>query len=448
MSEAPLKRRLGEYAAAVRRAQLVPRTGRVSQFYGLVLEARGPEVFLGERCEIYSHASATPVMAEVVGLRQGKVLLAPYGDLQGVRLGSEVIATGQPMDIPVGDALLGRVVDAFGAPLDDGPAIETRQRYPLHAEPVNPLKRPPIEQVLETGVRSLDTLLTLGRGQRVGIFAGSGVGKSTLLGMIARNMNADVNVIALVGERGREVREFVERTLGAEGLRRSVVLVATSDAPALVRSHAAFAATAIAEYFRDQGLDVVLTMDSITRFAMAQRELGLAVGEPPTARGYTPSVFAMLPRLLERGGTASGGGSITAFYTVLVEGDDLNEPVSDSIRAILDGTIVLSRRLANQGQYPPVDVLQSNSRLLMHLAAVGELALATEAVRVLSTYEKSRDMVEIGAYRDGGNAELDRAIAIMPALREFLNQAFDTHQSRAEALRQLKHCLGRAAGSP
>lgn len=430
-----------QYLNAVRNAELYRRSGRISQFFGLVVEADGPEVFLGERCEIYSRGLATPVLAEVVGIRDGKVLLMPYGDLHGTRVGSEVVATGKAMDVPVGDALLGRVIDAFGNPLDGRGAVKPAARYPLYAAPVNPLHRPRIAEKLETGVRVIDSLMTIGRGQRVGIFAGSGVGKSTLLGMIARNMNADVNVIAMVGERGREVRDFIEGTLGEAGLARSVVVVATSDQPALVRSHAALAATAVAEYFRDQGLDVVLTMDSVTRFAMAQRELGLAIGEPPTARGYTPSVFAMLPRLLERGGTAASGGSITALYTVLVEGDDLNDPIADSIRAIVDGAFVLTRDLANRRHYPAIDVLQSNSRLLETLASDEEIDAGKKLVRMLSCYQDAKDMVEVGAYRAGSNPDLDRVLKKLPEIERFLCQRAQESVTRAQALLTMRQLL-------
>lgn len=429
------------YLRAVQTAQLGARVGRVTQFFGMVVESTGPEVFLGERCEIYSRVQGKPVPAEVVGLKEGKVLLMPYGELRGIRWGSEVVATGKPIQVPVGKALLGRVIDAFGRPLDGRPLERVDQEYPLYAEPLNPLDRPRIGHVLETGVRAIDALLTIGRGQRVGIFAGSGVGKSTLLGMIARHMNADVNVIALVGERGREVLEFIEQNLGKDGLQRSVVVVATSDQPALVRTHAAFTATAIAEYFRDQGRDVLLTMDSVTRFAMAQREIGLAVGEPPTARGYTPSVFALLPRLLERAGTCGRGGSITALYTVLVEGDDVNDPIADNVRAILDGHIVLSRELANHGHYPAIDVLESNSRLLRHLLTKEELRDVRATIKTLSTYAKSKDMVDIGAYRAGSNAELDSAIRLMPALTAYLCQDVDEKVPRAAGLQALRKVL-------
>ena len=429
--------------AAVRSADFVRRTGKVSQFFGLVVESIGPDVFVGELCEIYSRTQGTPVFAEVVGLREGKVLLMPYDELQGVSLGSEVIATGKAVYTPVGEELLGRVIDAFGNPLDGRPAPRLSQQYPLHPEPINPLKRMRIRQVLETGVRPIDTLLTLGRGQRVGIFSGSGVGKSTLLGMIARNMNADVNVIALVGERGREVRDFIEDILGPEGLKRSVVVVATSDQPALVRTRAAHAATAIAEYFRHQSMDVVLTMDSITRYAMAAREIGLSVGEPPTARGYTPSVFAALPKLLERGGAHESGGSITAFYTVLVEGDDMNDPVADAVRSILDGHIVLSRTIASRGHYPAIDVLGSVSRLMPDLAKEDELGAARKTIKTLSVYQASRDLIEVGAYRSGINPELDQAIDIMPDLDKFLTQGPKVSVSREQSLQELRNVLSK-----
>jgi len=426
------------YLAAVRAADLVQRTGKISQSHGSVLESTGPDAFVGELCEIYSRNDNRPAYAEVIGLRDGRVLLTPYEDTRGISLGAEVIATGRSALAPVGDALLGRVVDAFGRPLDDGPAVALTARYPIHPEPINPLKRARIKKILETGVRAIDALLTIGRGQRIGIFSGSGVGKSTLLGMIARNMNADVNVIALVGERGREVREFIEEILGAQGRTRSVVVVATSDQPPLVRSRAAFAATAMAEYFRDQGRDVALTMDSITRFAMAQREIGLSVGEPPTARGYTPSVFAALPKLLERGGAVEAGGSITAFYTILLEGDDLNDPIGDSVRAILDGHVVLARRLANQGHYPAIDVLHSVSRLLPQLAGESELKIARQAVKTLNTYHEAKDLIDVGAYRSGMNPNIDQAIRLMPALDGFLKQESSTAVPRPKSMQELQ----------
>jgi flagellum-specific ATP synthase len=430
-----------QYLDAVRGATLHRRSGRIRQFFGSVVEADGPDAFLGEWCELRSDRHAAPVVAEVVGFKEGRVLLMPYGDLHGIRIGCEVVATGGSLEVPVGEALLGRVIDALGRPLDRAGPLPAMRRYPLVREPINPLERVRIDQVLETGVKAIDTVLTLGRGQRIGIFSGSGVGKSTLLGMIARNMAADVNVIAMVGERGREVWDFIEDSLGEEGLARSVLVVATSDQPALLRAHAAFTATAIAEYFRDQGQDVVLTMDSVTRFAMARRELGLAIGEPPTARGYTPSVFAALPRLLERAGTR-GQGSITGLYTVLVEADDMTDPIADTIRAVVDGDIVLSRELANQRHYPAIDVLASISRLMPKIVSREELDAAQRLVAMLGRYEASRDMVEVGAYRAGTQPELDRIIERMTEIMAFLAQSPDDHVTRAEALAGLNAVVG------
>jgi flagellum-specific ATP synthase len=425
------------YLDALASTELHRRTGRIRHFFGLVVEADGPDAYLGECCELHSRPGSQPVLAEVVGISKGKVLLMPYGDLHGVRVGTEVVATGKSVEVPVGEALLGRVVDAFGRPLDDKGPLSTSIKYSLYPPPINPLQRPRIDTILETGVKAIDTMLTLGRGQRIGIFSGSGVGKSTLLGMIARNMNADVNVIAMVGERGREVRDFIDDTLGPEGLKRSVIVVATSDQPALVRSHAAFAATSIAEYFRDLGRAVVLTMDSVTRFAMARRELGLAIGEPPTARGYTPSAFAMLPRLLERGGVSESGGSITALYTVLIEADDLNDPVADTIRAIVDGNIVLSRDLANEGHFPAVDLLLSNSRLMPQLVSEKGIKDASRLTAMLNRYQAARDMVEVGAYQAGSHPALDKVIEKLPAINRFLRQTPGEHVTRDDARTQL-----------
>lgn len=443
LGRAPVPDGLPAYWSAVRDAELIQRLGRVSKFAGLVVESVGPDAFVGELCEIRSRLDGPPVRAEVLGLKDGRVLLMPYEDLKGVSLGSSVIATGAVAQTVVGDSLLGRVVDAFGTPLDGRPLARPLSYYPLRPESINPLQRARVREILETGVRAIDCFTTLGRGQRVGIFSGSGVGKSTLLGMIARNMNADVNVIALVGERGREVREFVEEILGTEGLKRSVVVVATSDQPALVRVRAAHAATAIAEYFRAQGRDVVLTMDSITRYAMAQREIGLSAGEPATARGYTPSVFAALPRLLERGGAWDSGGSLTTFYTVLVESDDLNDPIADAVRSILDGHIVLSRELAQRGQLPAIDCLNSVSRLLRQLATTEEVAIVTQALKALSVYSASRDLIEVGAYRAGSNPELDQAVRWVPHLDRFLSQPAGVRVSRREAVQQLRAVMVR-----
>jgi flagellum-specific ATP synthase len=432
------------YVDAINHAELARRSGHVVAVAGQGIEAIGPMAAIGEICEVSLAAAEGHMLAEVVGLKPGRVVLMPYGDLRGMGSGSEVVATGKTPRMPVGDALLGRVIDGFGEPLDGMAAPVPDALRGLHAEPLNPLTRPRITQLLETGVRAIDAMLPLGRGQRVGIFAGSGVGKSTLLGMLARDVKADVNVIALIGERGREVREFIEKHLGDEGMARSVVVVATSDQPALVRMRAVYAATAIAEHFRDQGRDVLLMMDSVTRFAMAHREVGLAAGEPPTARGYTPSVFADIPALCERCGTAESGGSITALYTVLVEGDDFNEPISDIVRGTLDGHIVLSRELAHEGHFPAIDVLQSVSRLAGDLATKEEQHAMSAAVEMLAVYERNRQMVDMGAYRSGSNPAVDKALKVFPALRKVLRQSVHESCSRTEALRLLRTALGAA----
>nr|WP_277623970.1 FliI/YscN family ATPase [Undibacterium sp. TS12] len=429
---------------AVRAADFVKKMGHVRQLTGLSIESTGPDVLVGEICEIRTRYGDHKIKAEVVGLRDGRVMLMPYSEIHGIGVGSEVLATGQLPRIAVGEHLLGRVIDAFGDPLDGKPLMQASEYRPLKAMPLNPLSRPRIKEILETGVRCIDGMLTIGKGQRVGIFAGSGVGKSTLLGMISRHTVADVNVIALIGERGREVREFIEKHLGAEGIKRSVVIVATSDQPALARARAAYAATAIAEYFRDNGKQVMLTMDSVTRFAMAKREIGLSVGEPPTARGYTPSVFAEIPELCERCGTASSGGAITALYTVLVEGDDFNEPVSDMLRATLDGHIMLSRRLAQQGHYPAIDVLHSVSRLLGDLISSEDQALVHEALENMASYERNRQLIDMGAYRAGSSAEIDQAIQLWPHLTRFLRQRDEDVLGREQVVAQLRDILSNA----
>lgn len=435
------------------------RIGQVMEMQGLAVDAQGPDAAVGELCRIalrdgsagHGADGTEGVLAEVVGLKPGRVTLMPYGPLDGIAAGCEVRALGRESLIGVGPALLGRVIDGFGTPLDGQPAPAVTERRPLKATPINPMQRPPIRRILETGIRSIDGLLTLGQGQRIGIFAGSGVGKSTLLGLLARHTKAQgpdqdsrgsVNVIALIGERGREVREFIENQLGPQGLARSVVVVATSDQPALARLRAAYAALAIAEHFRDDGRNVVLTMDSITRFAMARREVGLSAGEPPTARGYTPSVFAELPELCERCGTAPGGGSITALLTVLVEGDDFNEPVSDALRAILDGHVVLTRQLAHRGHYPAIDVLKSVSRLMPELANEQQRQLAASAVQHLAVLERNRQMIDIGAYEKGTNPELDRAITLEPGLMAWLRQD-KGGVAHAEAIQGLHELLAR-----
>lgn len=430
------------FKSALARAELRPRTGRVLDFDGLVIQANGPDVFLGELCEVHPRSGrGQAILAEVVGFRAGRVLLMPYGDVHGIALESEVVAKGHPLSLPVGDALLGRVVDAFCRPLDQGGPISCARVLPLYRPPLNPLDRDPSDEVVETGVRCIDTLLTLSRGQRVGVFAGSGVGKSTVLGMLARHIRTDVNVIALVGERGREVWDFVRDALGEEGLRRSVVVVATADAPALVRVLAVHAATAIAEDFRDRGKDVLFMADSITRLAMAQREVGLAVGEPPASRGYTPSVFSMLPKLVERGGRLRGAGSITAVFSVLVEGDDMNEPIADHMRALLDGHIVLSREIAARGRYPAIDVLQSVSRLMGRVASPAEKLLAQRVRAALARYEASKDLIEMGAYRAGSNPELDQVLRIVPSIEAVLAQPVEDKGDRAAAMDALGAAL-------
>jgi flagellum-specific ATP synthase len=424
--------------------------GRVSEVIGLVIEAKGPEARIGERCEIEvgrRSASRPPLDAEVVGFREGRTLLMPLGEAAGVGPGQIVRATGASLRIPVGPDLLGRVLDGLGRPLDGGSQPRAEALRPIDAVPPHPLSRPPIRTPLSLGVRAIDALMPCGRGQRMGIFAGSGVGKSTLMGMMARRTAADVNVICLVGERGREVREFIERDLGPEGLRRSAVVVATSDQPALVRIKAALVATTIAEYFRDEGGDVLLLMDSVTRLATAQREVGLAIGEPPTTRGYTPSVFALLPRLLERAGAAARG-TITGLYTVLVDGDDMNEPVADAVRAILDGHIVLSRDLAHRHHYPAIDVLQSVSRLAPELLEP-EVLLAGGRVReLLAAYRRAEDLINIGAYVAGSDPLVDEARSKREALLAFLRQAGDEAYSREDALARLVELAGRPAGGP
>lgn len=427
--------KFASYYAALDQAVLIEQTGVVTKVVGLTIEAEGIRAAVGEICEIFSEFSSTGILAEVMGFRGETTILMPLERPEGIRPGSKVRATKKPLHIKVGEGLLGRVVDGLGHPMDGLPfsGIEIS----VHNNPPHPLKRKSIERVIETGVKSIDTLLTCGEGQRIGIFAGSGVGKSTLLGMIARSRGVDVNVIALVGERGREVKEFIENDLGPTGLEKSVVVAATSDQPAMVRVKAAFAATAIAEYFRDRGKSVMLMMDSVTRFAMAQREIGLAVGEPPATRGYTPSVFAILPRLLERAGTGETG-SITALYTVLVEGDDLNEPVTDAVRGILDGHIVLSRELAQANHFPAVDVLQSVSRLMNRIVSPEEKEYAARVRNILTEYRQVEDLIKIGAYVPGSNKAADQGIHYFPMIKNFLIQDASETITREEALARIK----------
>ncbi|XEC97109.1 flagellar protein export ATPase FliI [Paenibacillus tarimensis] len=410
--------------------------GKVTQVIGLTVESEGPDASVGDVCYIYPVKSAKPLKAEVVGFRNNKVILMPLGDLQSIGPGCEVVGTGKPLTIQVGSDLLGKVLDGHGAPLDGSLISGRMQHYSTYNAPGNPLLRPRVSEPLGIGVRAIDGLLTVGRGQRVGIFAGSGVGKSTLLGMIARNTSADVNVIALIGERGREVREFIEKDLGPEGLSRSVVVVATSDQPALIRMKGALIATTIAEYFRDRGLNVMLMMDSVTRYAMALREVGLAIGEPPATRGYTPSVFAELPKLLERAGTGPAG-SITAFYTVLVDGDDMNEPIADAVRGILDGHIVLSRGLANKGHFPAIDILSSVSRVMKDIVTEEQQDAANELKRLLSVYKDSEDLINLGAYQPGSNEEIDKAIKYYDLIRSFTQQKMSEKAGFEESVQRL-----------
>ena len=394
--------------------------GKVIKVVGLTVESIGPDANLNDLCIITSKDKTQTVMAEVVGFRDDRILLMPYGNIEGIGIGSTVECTMQPLKVQVSENLLGKTLDGLGIPIDNS-ELEYAEGYSVEAMPPDPLKRKLIDEVLPLGVKAVDGMITVGKGQRIGIFAGSGVGKSTLLGMFARNTKADINVIALIGERGREVREFIERDLGEEGLRRSVVVVATSDKPALIRKKAAKTATAIAEFFRDQGKDVLLMMDSLTRFSMAQREIGLASGEPPVSRGYPPSVYSEMPKLLERAGN-SEHGSITGLYTVLVDGDDFNEPITDTARGILDGHIMLTRKMANKNHYPAIDILQSISRVMSTIVTNEHKQVAGKLKMVLATYNEAEDLINIGAYKNGSNTNIDYAISKIEAVNDFLTQ--------------------------
>ena len=435
-----IKADLKKFTQAIDDCEPIKLSGKITQVIGLVIESRGPNVSMGELCYVKSrHEDIPPIPAEVVVFREGLVLLMPIGEMVGIGPGCEVVSAQKTLRVKVGPQLLGRVLDGLGNPIDGKGPIVSRLEYPLQAAPPDPLQRPRIHDSLYVGVRPIDGLTTLGSGQRIGIMAGSGVGKSTLLSMIARNTEADVSVISLVGERGREVRDFIERDLGEEGLKRSVVVVATSDKPALVRIKGALTATAIAEYFRDQGRRVILMMDSVTRFAMAQREVGLTIGEPPATRGYTPSVFALLPRLLERAGT-SAGGSITGIYTVLVDGDDMNEPIADAVRSILDGHIVLSRAIAAQNHFPAIDVLGSVSRVMTDVVTDEHLAAAQRLRALLAVYKEAEDLIHIGAYVKGSSKKIDEAIEKIDEVNSFLCQGvfervtFDEMEKQLEAI--------------
>ncbi len=410
--------------------------GRVTRIVGLTLESLGPDVVLEDMCRVSSKDHSISVLCEVIGFKEDHVILMPYDDISGIGVGSTVENTGAKFQVKVGNKLLGMKLDGLGEPMD-GSELRTAVTYPSEAPPPDPLTRAIIDEPLTLGVKAVDGLLTIGKGQRIGIFAGSGVGKSTLLGMFARNTKADINVIALIGERGREVREFIERDLGEEGMARSVVVIATSDKPALTRKKAAKTATAIAEYFRDEGKDVLLMMDSLTRFSMAQREIGLAAGEPPVSRGYPPSVYSEMPKLLERSGK-SDKGSITGLYTVLVDGDDFNEPITDTARGVLDGHIILSRALGAKGHYPAIDVLQSISRCMSSIVSKEQKKLAARLKTIMATYNESEDLINIGAYKAGANKNIDYAIEKIDAVNAFLTQDTDAKYSFEETVEELK----------
>ncbi|MFH1068582.1 MAG: flagellar protein export ATPase FliI [Candidatus Glassbacteria bacterium] len=420
--------------------------GKVNRVVGLIIESIGPAVSLGQICLIRSRDGSREDKAEVVGFKENNVLLMPLGSMEGIAPGCEVIAEKTMFTVGVGPALLGRVLDGLGQPIDGLGPLNLQEKVSAYRQPPGPLERARIHEPIATGIRTIDSMLTCGKGQRVGIFSGSGVGKSVMLGMISRNTEADVNVIALIGERGREVRDFIERDLGEEGLKRSVVIAATSDRPALVRLKGAFIAHAIAEYFRDQGLDVMLLMDSVTRMAMAQREIGLAVGEPPTTKGYTPSVFAMLPRLVERAGKLERG-SITGLYTVLVDGDDMDEPIADAMRSILDGHIVLSRKLASLNHYPAIDVLNSVSRVMIDVVTAEHRRKVNSLLEVLAVYREAEDLINIGAYQPGSNPRIDKSIRAIDKVNLFLRQDINEHTSFEKTMEELDALFGKIEGS-
>ena len=430
-----------KYNLTIERTEPIKCVGTVSRIQGLLIESDGPQVVIGELCQIDVPGNKEAVWAEVVGIRKKTVQLMPFTDVGGIEVGCPVIAMGETLTVPVSEKLLGRVLDPMGRPMDDKGFAGAVDWYSIYAEPPDVLKRSQITERIVTGIRSIDALCAAGKGQRLGIFSGSGVGKSTLLGMIARNTDADVNVIALIGERGREVREFIENDLGPEGLKRSVLVVAQSNAPPLARLRGAYMATTIAEYFRDQGKDVMFLFDSVTRFARAQREIGLAIGEPPATRGFTPSVFSQLPKLLERCGT-SNCGTITGFYTILVEGDDMDEPVSDAVRGILDGHIVLSRRLAERYHYPAVDILASLSRLGVKVTSSEEQMAAGYFRRLLAVYTEAEDLINVGAYAEGSNPEIDEALSKIQQMNEFLQQGIIEKAEISDTVRRLSELTG------
>lgn len=425
-----------KFLDVVNETSTIKEIGKVIEIKGLIIEADGPQSSIGDLCHIYKKANDKPVWAEVVGFREGRILLMPLGSMEGIQPGAIVLNTGEPMKLKVGNNLLGRVLDGLGNPIDNLGEINAESYVSTYAKPINPLKRARIDTPLSLGIKSIDGFITVGRGQRLGIFAGSGVGKSTTLSMMAKNTNADINVIALIGERGREVREFIEKNMGPEGMKRTVVVAATSEQPDLVKIKAAFVATSIAEYFRDKGKDVLFMLDSVTRIAMAQRVVGLSAGEPPAMKGYTPSVFAIMPQLMERAG-CNDKGSITALYTVLVEGDDFNEPISDTARSILDGHIMLSRDLAHRNHYPAVDVLQSISRVMGDVVTKEHKSAAAKVKNWLAVYKKNEDLINIGAYVKGSNPLCDEAIQKMDAINDFLCQSTEDNIVYEETIESL-----------
>jgi len=432
---------LSKYHKILHASNLARAYGTVTKVVGLVAEAQGISSRLGSICDIRPKGNMPPIKAEVSGFRDNSVLLMPLEETRGIGPGSQVVARDQKALIGVGEGLLGRVIDGLGNPIDEKGPICIENEYPIYVTPINPLLRKRINRPLDIGVRAINGLLTIGCGQRIGIFSGSGVGKSVLLGMIARKTAADVKVIALIGERGREVNDFLEKELGVDGLKRSVVVVATSDHLPLIRMRGAFIATAIAEYFRDQGKKVILMMDSVTRFAMAQREVGLSLGEPPTTKGYTPSVFTLLPKLLERAGTSSGDGSITGLYNVLVEGDDLNEPISDAVRSILDGHITLSREIAVQNHYPAIDILSSSSRVMDEITTLKHRENANRLKGVIATYRKAEDLINIGAYVAGSNPDIDYAIKMIGMINRYLRQGTEENVNLENSIQELENML-------
>jgi flagellum-specific ATP synthase len=440
MTGSKLTIKWNKYQEALRYCQPIKMEGKIVKVAGIVAQANGPGMSIGSLCSI-RNGSGQNMQAEVIGFNDKRVIVMPFGEMRGIEPGSRIVDINKRPTIKVGDAYLSRVVDGLGQPIDGKGAIQAQADYPIYGNVINPLKRQIINQVIDVGVCSINAMHTLGKGQRIAIMSGSGVGKSVLMGMIARHTNADVIVIALIGERGREVREFIERNLGEDGLKKSVVVAATSDSPALVRIRGAHLATTIAEYFRDKGLDVVLIMDSITRFAMSLREVGLAAGEPPSAKGYTPSVFIQIPKLLERTGTVEKKGSITGVYTVLVEGDDMNEPIADSVRSIVDGHVILSRDLAHKGHYPAVDVLSSISRVMHDIVEDDHLNMARKLVKVLATYRESEDLINIGAYVDGTDPHIDYAKKNIHKINSFLQQDINESMSFKESVIRLKNVL-------